>query len=183
MTIPETPETLAYLRECVSYDPESGELTWLERPRSHFKRERDWNAWNARFAGKPAGSVHPKGYLTIGLRPYGSIKAHRVGFALGNGRWPQGLVDHRDRQNSNNRLLNLREATRGQNRVNSKPRKDSASGVKGVRLLMNGRWRASICVTGKWKHLGVFDTKEEAARVYRGASIEVHGEFVVMGED
>lgn len=181
--IPETPETLAYLRECLSYNPGTGELTWRERPRHHFKNERDFKSWNTRFSGKSAGSVHPKGYLTVGLSPYGSIKAHRVCFALSHGCWPTGLVDHRDRQNAHNSIFNLREATRSQNRVNSKPRLDSVSGIKGVRQWSSGKWRASITVQKRWRHLGMFETKEEAIAAYNRAAKEVHGDFAALQGD
>ncbi|MGU0171669.1 HNH endonuclease [Escherichia coli] len=42
------------------------------------------------------------------------------------------MVDHINMIRSDNRIVNLRAATRAQNGQNSKTRSDNASGVKGV---------------------------------------------------
>jgi hypothetical protein len=41
----------------------------------------------------------------------------------------------------------------------------NTSGYKGVSR-NKSKWRATICVKGKWKHIGTFETKEEAAKAY-----------------
>lgn len=86
------------------------------------------------------------------------------------------MVDHKDGVKSNNHLKNLRAATSGQNLANSSPRKDNASGVKGVRR-HGKRWRAAITIKGKAKHLGCFDTIIEASNAYAAAAKAQHGEF------
>lgn len=56
--------SIEYLHECFSYDHLSGLMVWKVRPITHFARERDHAAWNARFAGKKAGSMN-KGYWRV----------------------------------------------------------------------------------------------------------------------
>ncbi len=43
------------LKTLISYDPETGALTWRERKRELFPSEGYWRRWNTRFAGKLAG--------------------------------------------------------------------------------------------------------------------------------
>ncbi|MCW6682090.1 AP2 domain-containing protein [Aerococcaceae bacterium NML160702] len=50
------------------------------------------------------------------------------------------------------------------NSLNQKISKNNTSGIKGVYLLPNGRYRASISFRRKNIHLGVFDTIDEAKR-------------------
>lgn len=90
---------------------------------------------------------------------------------------PGMLVDHIDGNGLNNRRSNLRLATYAQNQYNVGVRKDSRSGIKGVRLYPNGRWQARIRVDGQCKSLGYYATAEEASKAYENASKELHGIF------
>jgi hypothetical protein len=71
---------------------------------------------------------------------------------------------------------NLRIATRLQNRHNSKARKDSVSGIKGV-TPFGDKWKAELTVSGKWHYLGLHDTKESAAEAIRELADSLCGEF------
>lgn len=42
------------VRQLIRYEPDTGKLFWLERPREFFKTEASCKSWNKRFAGKEA---------------------------------------------------------------------------------------------------------------------------------
>lgn len=167
--------TQAYLHECLLYDADTGEFTWKRRPESHFTKKRYLNIWNARYAWKPAGCI-VDGYRVICLdrRLY---RAHRLAFLYVNGRFPSDQIDHANMDRADNRLVNIREASRSQNGAN---RGDvgASSGVKGVSWHRHtGRWQVRIGVRGRSIYLGVFDDLDEAKDAYRRAAEEHFGEF------
>lgn len=74
------------------------------------------------------------------------------------------VVDHINRNTLDNRRDNLRVITTGQNTQNIYGNKRSETGIRGVsRNKKWGKpWRARVRLNGKDKHLGSFDTIEEA---------------------
>lgn len=152
------------LRRILDYNPETGEFTWLVAP-AYWKR-----------AGTPAGGLR-KGYKVIGWN--GKVfTASRVAWALYYGEWPPHEVDHISRDPSDDRIANLRLATSGENKRNRGVRKDSGTGVKGVRLHKpTGRYQARIRHMGREFHLGLFDEIDKAAEAYRVAAVKLHGGF------
>jgi hypothetical protein len=82
-------------------------------------------------------------------------------------------VDHVNHNKLDNRTENLRLATRQQNGA---WRKHYNSGLKGVRKHRH-KWVARISIFGREKHLGSFETQEQAARAYDAAAVEAYGEF------
>ena len=83
-------------------------------------------------------------------------------------------IDHKDRDPLNNKISNLRLATRKENCANQKIRKNNTSGVTGV--LWNkskGKWEAWI----KKVYLGCFLNKEDAIKARKEAELKYHGEF------
>jgi hypothetical protein len=92
-------------------------------------------------------------------------------------------LDHINQNGLDNRLKNLRVATRSQNRANVSRRKDNSSGHKGVSKTTYGnKWRAYICVNKKITHLGTFNSKEQAAKAYNEAAVKVWGDFAWLNE-
>jgi hypothetical protein len=86
-------------------------------------------------------------------------KAHRVIWLLMTGKWPDHQIDHEDRDASNNRWKNLREATPLQNANNRSLHRNNTSGTTGVYWDKRcQRWKVSL----RRKHYGYFATKEEA---------------------
>jgi hypothetical protein len=80
-------------------------------------------------------------------------------------------VDHIDRNPSNNNCSKIRATTRSQNASNAETRKNNTSGFKGVMWhKQSNKWRAGITqfIAGKSirKHVGSFNTPEEAAEAY-----------------
>lgn len=156
--------THEYLLSRLSYDPETGVFLWL----AYASRPKQWHT---RYAGKPAGSKNFDGHVVINLDGV-SHYAHRLAWFYVTGEWPTTTVDHEDRDRSNNRWGNLREATPRQQRQNTEAR----VGVKGVRRVWN-KWAAQIKHKGRSRYLGLFSTIEEASAAYDAAARELHGEF------
>jgi len=104
---------------------------------------------------------------------------HRISPQLVRG----AIVDHKDNDPLNNTRINLRIATKSENRRNGKQNSDNQTGFKGVSRtsarngVWDGRYRACITVGGKSVHLGTFDTPQEAYESYCKAAVLHFGEF------
>lgn len=159
------------LRRMVRLDPETGRLFWLARNEGSKVR-----SWNTRYAGKEAMTAVSNG-SRVGRVFNRMTMAHRVVFALANGRWPTGHVDHIDGDRLNNRPTNLRECTAQQNTWNGSARGGS-SRFKGVSLhKATGRWSAQATVDGRKHHLGYFGSEEAAAAAYDNFAVQSFGRF------
>jgi hypothetical protein len=92
-----------------------------------------------------------------------------------HGSFPDGDLDHINRNKKDNRIENLRVVTKSQNRQNITAHKNNKSGMKGVWLhKQTKRWCSTIGFNNKNKHLGSFSTKEEAQAAYMAASKVLH---------
>lgn len=152
------------LRRCLTYDQSTGMLRWNSRPREDFKFDWTFENWNSKWAGKEVDSIGNTGYYRFSLN-YKRYLAHRAIIAMTYGYWPS-VVDHLDGDKLNNRLSNLRATTQAVNMMNKSGYKNNTSGVTGVHKRKdNGKYSASVVLNGKRKHLGTFDTIEEAIRV------------------
>lgn len=90
---------------------------------------------------------------------------------------PEGVwTDHINENKLDNRRSNLRDCTSAQNKANVTRRKDNTSGFKGVAVFRK-KWQAYINKDGKRIHLGHFEKKEDAARAYNEAAVDIFGEF------
>jgi hypothetical protein len=90
-------------------------------------------------------------------------------------------TDHRNGNGLDNRRINLREATAGENNQNRRQRSDNTSGFKGVHWdKRSSKWRAQVNANGKAHRLGHYLTAAEAARAYDAAARELHGEFATV---
>lgn len=120
--------------------------------------------------GQEMGILHHSGYVHIKLG--GSrFAAHRLVWFYVYGEWPSGCVDHINGKKTDNRIENLRVATASENAANSKSRRNSAGGLKGVTYLPDRRkYRARIRKDYKGIHLGYFDNPDDAAKAYREAA-------------
>lgn len=159
-----TPEQL---RQLLNYDPETGNLTWRERPLSMFKaptrarQSRACKMWNGNFAGKPAGATDGNGYLQIKLFDR-STPAHRIAWAITYGEWPE-IIDHINGDPSDNRIANLRSGSREMNQRNQRRHKSNTSGRTGVSWNAKRRlWTAQIKMNDISFNLGAFDKFEDA---------------------
>lgn len=164
-----------FLREAFSYDQESGEIFWLWRPVRHFANALSCKKWNRKFAGRNAGTVLDAfGYVRIRLGPE-NLVAHRAIWKWMTGKDPIGL-DHIDRNPNNNKWNNLREASQSDNCSNRSVVKKKEIPLKGV-TISGKRFMSAIQSKGVRRHLGTFDTAEEAHAAYCEAAKEMNGEF------
>lgn len=173
--------TQEHLFERLNYDPESGIFYWNPRNiRSDYKRFD--LTWNSRYAGLQAGAIHKIKnsklcYLRINIDGK-NYPAHRLAFLYMTGQFPANGIDHNYGNGINNRWRNLRLATASENCANSHLRIDNTSGFKGVSFhKRKNRYRSSIRVHGKDKHLGYFDIPEIAHAAYVTAANKYFGEF------
>jgi hypothetical protein len=87
-------------------------------------------------------------------------------------------IDHINGNGLDCRRENLRPATRAENLRNTRRRRDSTSGAKGVVwLARRSRWIARIMTDGKTKQIGSYLTVEEAEAARAAALPAHHGEF------
>jgi hypothetical protein len=144
------------LKAMIHYNPESGVFTWIKRP---------W-ARSMVYPGDIAGNPLKNKYLQFSLNNK-TYLAHRAAFLYMTGEWPDGLVDHIDRNRANNSWSNLRLVTRKENTFNKTPI-PGKSGFLGVFKVKN-KYYAHISVDNKKKHIGVYNTPEEAHQAYLDA--------------
>jgi len=131
-------------------------------------------------AGDVAGSNKGNGYFAVhfdGVKKY----THRIIWEMLVGELgANDIIDHIDQNTHNNKIENLRIATKGSNACNAKRFKNNTSGYKGVSKHKDGRFVAYICANGKKKHLGIFSDAEEAARAYDAAAIVAYGAYASL---
>jgi hypothetical protein len=129
--------------------------------------------WNARYAGKPALNYKGNaGYFSGRIlgKPY---RAHRVAWAIFLGAWPESDIDHINGKRSDNRIANLRTATRQENGKNCAIGIKNTSGTIGVSWHSRDLvWTAQVNKNGKHKHIGSFKNKDEAIEARAKANLE-----------
>ena len=165
------PCSIEQIRSLVRMDEQTGELHWLPRAAGLFPDVRSHMAWNSRHAGRRAFCTQSgNGYLHGSL--FGvKLCAHRIVFALANGRWPAHTVDHINGDRLDNRPANLRDVPHLQNMRNQPLSKASTTGVTGVSFdSARGKYAAHITVAGRAVHLGRFATLDEAAAARTAAN-------------
>lgn len=92
-------------------------------------------------------------------------------------------IDHIDGNRLNNQKSNLRICSSSQNKMNIGPRKDNKSGLKGVSLhKKTNKWGVRIMVEGKYKHIGLFLNKEDAAIAYNTEALKSFKEFAWLNK-
>lgn len=150
-----------------------GELFWRVRPVPAGARDyelRSINRFNTLFAGKRAlNSSDGCGYFAGKIMGH-STKAHRVVYALHNGRWPKGYIDHINRVRNDNRPENLREVTHSENCRNRSTSLRNKTGRTGV-CFSSGKWVAQMTIDYQKYCLGWFDTFEEAAAARQAGEV------------
>ena len=139
------------LRQLYDYSPALGDLV---HRRTHGRAK----------AGAPIGRPFYKGYTAARVY-HKHYKLHRLMWVYHYGPIPPGMqIDHINRVRNDNRIENLRLATLVENARNRSLSTNNTSGTTGV-FWRKGRkrWITKIRVDGKYKTLGSFRNKEQAA--------------------
>jgi hypothetical protein len=130
--------------------------------------------------GQKAGHISDRGYqrVVINNKMY---KAHRIIFLMHKGYLPIE-IDHIDGDKLNNKIENLRPATRSQNLLNKKKPSSNTSGVKGVSWCAErNKWEVQMYVDGKKKYVGRFESLDVAKSMAMAFREKHHGEFANHG--
>ena len=159
--------TQARLKKLLRYELKTGEFFWRVAKSRRVQ------------IGDRAGWISRYGYWLIYVDDK-TYCAHRLAWLYAYGQFPNRWLDHKDRNRSNNRIVNLREATPSQSAANSKIQ--NRTGLRGVHQ-SGRRWQARICHRGKRTHLGMFDLPEEAHAAWCEAAQKLFGEYFYSGKD
>lgn len=167
-----TKEEEDWFKDNLRYDPKTGDLWWTKQ---------NLGRGTPRDLNSPAGHTNSDLYLLINVRLGGYhrlFRLHRVAWFLYYGVWPKDHIDHINNIRDDNRIINLREATRSENGGNRKAQEGGTSQYKGVYWNKQScKWTASIRVNRKPIYLGRYHKEEEAALAYNKAALEYFGEF------
>lgn len=165
--------TCLYARECLSFNPDTGMLTWLHRPREHFKSDKAYKTFISKCVGKIAGWVASDGYINVRINGQ-AYRAHRLAWLVYHGKWPDNFIDHINGDISDNRICNLRDVDKFKNAQNMGRPSNNTSGFIGVGRASKGDgYRAQIFCRGERIHLGRFRTIEEAIEARKKAQNEL----------
>lgn len=129
--------------------------------------------------GEEAIGFASNGYRNIRINGI-SYPAHQLAWTLYHKQWPHHMIDHEDRNRSNNAIINLRAATPKQQLVNISKRSDNTSGYRGVffdQRCKGKPWYAKIRDNGKQKYLGYYATPNEAAEAFDKEAALLWGDF------
>ena len=152
--------TQARLKEFLHYSPDTGVFTHI-KPRGGIR------------VGDMAGrKCH--GYLQISIDGKRYL-AHRLAWLYIHGEFPPNCIDHVNRDRADNRIVNLRLATRGENQQNQSMHSNNTSGYQGVCWhKKTGKWMARIKLNGKESYLGLFADIADAVAARCTAKANFH---------
>jgi hypothetical protein len=134
------------LKEVLDYNPETGVFVSLE-------------------TGDSIG-CNDEGYVRITMKDRSKHYAHRLAWLYVHGKWPEGDIDHIDRNKSNNAISNLRDVPRAINIFNAPNRQDNTSGCTGVTWCKNKqKWKVRL----RTKSLGYYTDFDAAVAARKQA--------------
>ena len=138
----------------VDYNPLSGEFYWNSTHRTH--------------KGKRAGSVNTDGYLVISRK---NLMGHRLAWFVYYGELLREgeTIDHINGVKTDNRIANLEKVSVRENTSRRSLALKTSNLPLGVVSNLKGRgkdYRARAVIDGKLRHLGYYDTPEQAHQAY-----------------
>tara|TARA_R110000868_G_scaffold25423_11_gene99268 strand:- start:16053 stop:16565 length:513 start_codon:yes stop_codon:yes gene_type:complete len=155
-----------YLLEILEYFPDTGIFIWKVKLGQRI------------YVGKEAGGIDTSNgryYITINKTQY---FRSRLAWFYVHGIWPKNEIDHRNRVKDDDRIENLREASRLENMWNRiyKTKKDKHL-PKGVTITYGNKFRVMLNHEGKKKYLGLFINLEDAIKA-RDSFELIHRKFL-----
>ena len=148
------------LKKLLHYNEKTGIFTWNVSLNYKIK------------IGNIAGSINNRGYRQIRIRGK-SYTAHHLAWLYVHGRFPKDQIDHTNHERSDNRILNLREATNKENSKNQILYKNNKSGIQGIFWeKKRKKWKVQITLNGIQKHLGYFKNIKDAKKVRENAKVK-----------
>lgn len=155
--------TVERLKELLYYDPETGKFSRLVSNSNRVK------------VGDIAGTLNSRGYLQIQID--GKLyKAHRLAWLYTHKAWPADQIDHVNRDRTDNRISNLREASSAENSRNMGKRYDNTSGHVGLTWDKRAqKWKAQIKHLHRNVHLGLFTRQDDAVAARQAAEVRYWG--------
>ncbi len=146
------------VRDLFTYSPDTGILVRAKKVKGGVN------------AGDEVGlSVNSAGYKQVTINGK-SYLLHRIIWLYVNGSLPVEIMDHINRDKTDNRICNLRLVSKRENNINQGLRKDNTTGYKGVSYSKSKRKYVShMRDIGKRVYLGAFTTAQEASIAYSKA--------------
>ena len=165
-----------------SYRPESDPLCKFTKDELHLMLAyADGHIYRRLIDGsidfsKPAGAKALSGYIVVSIKNKRYL-AHRVIWRMHGKQMPE-TIDHINLDKTDNRIKNLRAATKAENLRNVGVKSLNKSGVKGVSWHKYARkWRGTVSVDGRQHHAGLFESKAECIAAVQLLRQSLHGDF------
>ena len=126
---------------------------------------------------KNAGCIKSNGYVVISIN-YKTYTAHRLAWLYMYGEFPKNCIDHINNNRLDNRICNLREATKQENNRNSLKSIKNKSGIKGIHWnKARNKWVAQITINYKIKTIGYTIDFFDACCLIISKRNKLHGIF------
>lgn len=171
------------VRSLLDYDPETGIFLWKHRTPKMFSgkgrlsAEGECARWNGQFAGKRAGTTNTNGYRRIKIFDSFYLSEHVAAWLYVHGEYLPGQIDHRYGIKDDNRISELRRATKSQNGVN-RPKPPSKSGELGIYWEpKRGTWKVTVRHQNQLLWGGRFRDKAGAIAKRDELLAQAHPEF------
>ena len=129
--------------------------------------------------GLPVGYLNGSGYYNFKIGKRKKFLVHRIIWQIVKGPIPENLqIDHIDRNKTNNKISNLRLATKNQNMLNRI--NPNTNGLIGVKIHKRDElFEARVVINGKQRTVGTFRSKYDAALHRDLVAWDHYGEFGV----
>ena len=159
--------SLEKVKSLLDYDPCTGVFTWKVTKRRMVK-------------GAVAGFMTSTGYKRICILGH-ELKAHRLAWFYVYGCWPDGELDHINRNRIDNKISNLRNASRS---VNSHNRSCiNKTGHLGIFYNKSKtKYTAGIGYNNVFYRFGTFENIEDAIAAYKEAESKMYGSGIELHE-